>query len=171
MDCHQVREYLDTTLPEERSDEMIGQIDLHTRGCAGCAAYMAQIDALETQLRALPPIPADPSVIPAVMQRVRRAAPATSLAGGWAAEAIRWTALAAGLVICAMAYFARVGTAPWLERLTTPHAAPAGLVNPALQQPGPPMLLCGLGTLLAAAAVLWHRQEQYEPSVQGHPAP
>jgi hypothetical protein len=129
---------------------------------------MAHITDLERRLQTLPPIPAGATVLPAVMSRVHMAGSGSGLAGGWIGEVVRSIGLAAGVAICVMAYYTRAENGQWLTQMFSLHTQPAGLTNGILRQSPSFLMLCGIGAVLAAAAILWQGSEEpHKPAAIG----
>ena len=160
MNCQQIHEYLDTTLPEDRHGAELDEVRRHARDCPGCARYLAETVVLEARLGGLPAIPAGSAVLPAVMDRVRRAPGTSRVPGDWAGEALRWVGLAAGVVLCVMAYEPQLAGGQWLSGVLSLHTHLAGLTGSVLRHSSFFAMHCAVGAVLAAVAILWQGSEE-----------
>jgi anti-sigma factor RsiW len=155
MTGEELRAYLDMTLAEERTTEMLEQVRRHAATCPACARYLAEATRLEDQLQHLAPIQADGGLLSAVMARVtgEEAAPVTLVQT--VGDMLRWPAVLLSALIAAAAWYRGSSAGEWLSRMLTIHIRPPGLGINLLQQPPLVLLLCGVAALLAATAILW----------------
>ena len=73
MSCADVEEHLLDSLDERLPAGTRRAVDLHLASCVQCAAFAAQMRALDLQLAsALPPLPAPPSIAAGVAARQRQ---------------------------------------------------------------------------------------------------
>jgi hypothetical protein len=155
MTCEELRTYLDTTLAEDRTPEMLEKVKHHAATCPACAKYLAETAELEQQLRHLTPIRPDAGLLPAVMARVTGKQAALASVAQTAADMLRWPVLLLSALIAAAAWYRGSSVGEWLSGMWTVHLRPSGLGSGLMQQPPLVVLLCGIAALLAATAILW----------------
>lgn len=168
MTCDELRAYIDATLPEERM-AYNPEVQHHINQCPACAAYAGRLADLEQQLSLLPPIPAEPFTVEAVMQRIRGESPApapspvpATLPARPHSEGLMWLALPASLALTALAYLGTSSGAESLRGDFSIHWVHNSLLYNLLHQGPSTSLLCGLAAVLAAVALLWHDSEDSE---------
>jgi predicted anti-sigma-YlaC factor YlaD len=157
MTCEELRTFLDTTLPAERTPQQIAAAREHARECPDCSGYLSQTLELEEQLSALPPIPAGAAVEQAVMSRILRKRGSRAGVASESRAELTWSVLLGlGLLLSVLPYLAELSNGkwfkhPWAFRLQLGRQ----LGYSAFMQPWPTVVLGALAAGLTATVILW----------------
>jgi DNA-binding phage protein len=157
MLCGDLRTFIETTLPEERSPEQLAAAHEHAGQCPGCAEYLAEMLALEKRLSALPPVAAPASVKRAVMARVLSASGKPSEAAKEPRFAVAGSAvLVAALVLSCVPYWIALRAGQWGERSwTLRQQLVEQLGVSGFNQPWTMAAPCAVAACLVAGLLFW----------------
>jgi predicted anti-sigma-YlaC factor YlaD len=164
MTCDELRAYLDATLAEDHTPEILEQVQQHVAACPSCAEYLADMATVEQQLRALPPFKPDAKLLQTVMAQVRHKKPASAAVAQTVGDMLRWAALVLSAVITTVAMYRGSSIGEWFFRLSSWHVRPVGLTSSLLQPPPAIMLVYGLAAILAAVAILGQDSSDDQPA-------